>query len=324
MRVTYISWAPHCSRSDYTARELGGVSHMVYWASLGSRPGTVWLKYLGQALRTWWILLREHPQAVFVMSPPVFAGLVVYPYCVVRRIPFVIDAHTGAFQNPRWRHFFRLQYWLCRRAATTIVSNVDLAALLAAKGADATILPDVPVEYPSSDVSFKRNGFLVAVVCSFDRDEPIDVLIDAARALPDVQFLMTGDPEKLASRVTTLPDNLTLTGFLENAAFGQLLRDADVVMALTTGKQTMLRSAYEAIYQGTPVIVSNSPVLAKEFPNGAILVENAAQPIIDAIRQMQVQPTLYRAQAAELRQLKRERWNLNKKVLLAKFTRSFR
>src|SRR5262245_29371383 len=28
-RITYISWAPHCSRSDHTARELGGTSHMV-------------------------------------------------------------------------------------------------------------------------------------------------------------------------------------------------------------------------------------------------------------------------------------------------------
>lgn len=25
--IAYISWAPHCSRSDHTARELGGRSH---------------------------------------------------------------------------------------------------------------------------------------------------------------------------------------------------------------------------------------------------------------------------------------------------------
>ena len=50
MAVAYISWAPHCSRSDYTARELGGVSHMVYWKRLGSRPTTILLKYIWPSL----------------------------------------------------------------------------------------------------------------------------------------------------------------------------------------------------------------------------------------------------------------------------------
>ena len=36
MTITYISWAANCSRSDHTARELGGVSHMVYLGWLGS------------------------------------------------------------------------------------------------------------------------------------------------------------------------------------------------------------------------------------------------------------------------------------------------
>jgi hypothetical protein len=53
MKVSYISWASHCSRSDHTARELGGVSHMVYLGWLGSHPLTVGFKYMGQAWRTW-------------------------------------------------------------------------------------------------------------------------------------------------------------------------------------------------------------------------------------------------------------------------------
>ena len=72
MRITYISWAPHCSRSDHTARELGGTSHMVYAGWLGSHPLTVGLKYAVQAWRTWRLLFRERPEAVFVMVPPPF------------------------------------------------------------------------------------------------------------------------------------------------------------------------------------------------------------------------------------------------------------
>ena len=318
MAVTYISWAPHCSRSDYTARELGGVSHMVYWSRLGSRPMTIWLKYIGQAVRTWLILLRDRPDAVFVMSPPVVAGLVVFPYCAFRRIPFVVDAHTGAFVDRRWRHFQWLQRWLCRRATTTIVTNTHLQQQLAAYGADATILPDVPVRYPPSDTTFKNGDFVVGVICSFDYDEPVDVIVKAASAAPEIRFLVTGNARTLQSRGVALPSNLALTGFLDNAAYGQLIRTADVVMALTTGKHKMLRAAYEAIYEGTPIIISESPMLKEEFDRGAILVDNSVDAIVAAIRDMQSNIERYRREALELRAVKQRRWNKNRQVLIGK------
>ena len=318
MPITYISWAPHCSRSDYTARELQGTSHMVYWAALGSRPATVLLKYVGQAFRTWSILVRERPDAVFVMSPPVVAGLVVYPYCALRRVPMVIDAHTGAFLDRRWRHFQRLQRWLCRRAVTTIVTNTHLEAMLAKIGADATIVPDVPVKYPESERPFDKDGFLVAVVCSFDYDEPVQLILDTARALPDVKFAVTGDPRKVESMQAQFPPNLSLTGFLDNAAYGQLLRGADVVMALTTGKHKMLRAAYEAIYQGTPIIISESPMLRAEFSTGGLVVQNNVDDIVAALRRVQGNLEHYRAEAAELRTAKEHRWKATRELLLTK------
>ena len=322
MAVTYISWAPHCSRSDYTARELGGVSHMVYWRRLGSRPATIWLKYLGQALQTWTILIREKPDAVFVMSPPVIAGLVVYPYCAIRRIPFVVDAHTGAFVDRRWRHFQRLQHWLCRKAATTIVTNTHLQDLLAAHGADSTILPDVPVKYPESNARFEPGGFTVAVICSFDYDEPVELILETARALPDVRFLVTGDPGRVETRGLSFPSNLSLTGFLDNAAYGQLLRKADVVMALTTGKHKMLRAAYEAIYQGTPIIISESPMLKEEFGRGSVLVENTVESVSAAVRQIQGNVERYCSEAVELREVKERRWEKNRQLLIGKLAQA--
>ena len=319
MAVTYISWAPHCSRSDTTARELQGVSHMVYWTRMGSRPSTVWIKYLGQALRTWWILLRDRPEAVFVMTPPVVAGVVVFPYCALRRIPFVVDAHTAAFLGPRWRHFQRLQHWLCRRAATTIVTNTHLAALLASHGSDATILADVPVKYPESNAPFDKSAFSVAVICSFDYDEPVGVIWETARALPDVRFLVTGNPDKLTPELRdNVPPNLTLTGFLDNAAYGQLLREANVVMAVTDGKHKMLRGAYEAIYEGTPIVISESPMLRQEFDKGSILVDNDARLFAAAIRDVQNNLGKYRQEASELRERKKTRWQQNKQLLLSK------
>jgi glycosyltransferase involved in cell wall biosynthesis len=295
---------------------------MVYWGWLGSRPATVWLKYLGQTLETWKILVRERPEAVFVMSPPVVAAMIVYPYCAVRGIPFVIDAHTGAFLDKRWRHFQKLQRWLCRKARTTIVTNTHLANQLASYGADATILPDVPVAYPAPGARLDKTGFSIAVICSFDYDEPVNVILDTARALPDVRFLVTGNPKKVERFREQLPPNLHLTGFLDDAAYGQLIRDVDVVMALTTGKHKMLRAAYEAIYEGTPVIISDSPMLREEFNRGALVVENSPEVIAAAVKEMQRNLAEYRRQAADLRAAKQQRWQHNKRNLITKISRN--
>jgi glycosyltransferase involved in cell wall biosynthesis len=245
----------------------------------------------------------------------------VFPYCALRGIPFVVDAHTGAFLDRRWRHFQRLQRWLCRRAATTIITNTHLANMLSAEGADWTMLPDVPVKYPPAAAPLEKPGFLVAVICSFDTDEPVAVILETARALPDVTFRVTGDPRKVERMQLDLPPNLRLTGFLGNAAYGQLLRDADVVMALTTGKHKMLRAAYEAIYQGTPIIISESPMLREEFDTGAILVENTPESIGAAVRRMQGELETYRQQALSLRQRKEQRWEANKALLMTKISR---
>jgi glycosyltransferase involved in cell wall biosynthesis len=246
---------------------------------------------------------------------------VVFPYCAIRRIPFVVDAHTGAFLDPRWRVIQPLQRWLCRRAATTIITNMHLASMLSEFGADWTMLPDVPVKYPGSAPTFAGRGFLIAVICSFDYDEPVEVILETARMLPDVTFLLTGDPRKVEHLTPQFPHNLRLTGFLDNAAYGQLLRDAHVVMALTTGKHKMLRAAYEAIYQGTPIIISESPMLRDEFGSGAILVENSTDQIAAAVRRMQADLDTYRQQALALREAKQRRWDRNKALLLTKIGR---
>jgi glycosyltransferase involved in cell wall biosynthesis len=307
-KVTYISWAPHCSRSDHTARELGGTSHMVYWNALGSHPATIGLKYLVQTLGTWRILAREWPDAVFVMSPSPIAVLAVYAFCAVTGKKFVIDAHSGAFRNPLWKRLQPMQFWLCRRASATIVTNDHLAALVKSHGGHAVIVPDVPVKFPTVPTAPPRSGFVVACVTSFGFDEPIEAILEAARQLPDVTFFMTGNPTDSPQRLAGKPDNLVLTGFLDVAHYGALLQSAGLVLALTTEDHTMLRGAYEAIYQGTPVIVSESALLRAAFDDGALHVNNTPEGITRAIDEMRLHHAEYRRGALRLKARKEQRW----------------
>ncbi len=318
-RVTYISWAESCSRSDHTARELGGQSHMVYLPQFGSRASTILLKYLGQWRETARILRDERPDVVFVMTPPLFASFPAFLHAWRYGGRVVLDAHSAAFLHPRWRHLLWLQRWLCRRAATTLVHNPHLAEKVRAAGAVPTLVPDVPVVYGRIEPFPRPQGFTVAVVCSFNYDEPVAAILDAARLVPDVRFFMTGNPKHLSAELASrVPPNVTLTGFLSTEAYGGLLTTADAVMTLTTRDHTMLRGAYEAIYQGTPVIVSDWPILRDFFDEGALHVGETAEAIAAAVRAMQASPEHFRSGAARLRDRKLAAWRETRQAILAR------
>lgn len=308
-RVTYISWAESCSRSDATARELGGSSHMVYAPEYGSRASTILWKYRAQWRETGRILADERPDVVAVMTPPLVAALAVLGYVRRSGASLVLDAHSAAFLHPRWRYAQWLQRWLCRQAVTTIVHNDHIVELVRSAGGHVTLVPDVPVVYDDVEVFQRPEAFTVAVVCSFNYDEPVTEIMDAARLTPEVRYFITGNPRHLAAEVKrSLPPNVSLTGFLSVPAYGGLLQGADVVMALTTRDHTMLRGAYEAVYQGTPVIVSDFDLLRREFPTGAVHVSATATAIAQGVVQARRSLEGLRAGAATLRQTKQSRW----------------
>ncbi len=316
-KICYISWAENCSRSDHTARELGGSSHMIYMPGLGSHAATIIFKYCGQFFMTLRTLLREKPGAVFIMSPPVFAVLPAWIYKIFTGVPFVIDTHSAALLMPRWRHFQWLQHWLEQRAATTIVHNEHLAAIVRQNGAHATIVRDVPVKFPTGE-KFNLNGeFNIAVVCSFNYDEPVEALFTAAAKCKNMHFYVTGNPKHLDPALKAQkPGNVTLTGFLSDSAYGDLICHADVVLTLTTRDHTMLRGAWEAIYQKTPVVISNWQILQENFPEGAVHVDNSVSAIVQGLEMMRKNHNVFKSGAENLCAAKQNRWLETKKHIL--------
>ena len=315
--VLYITWAESCSRSDHTARELGGESRMIYLSWLGSHPATILFKYFGQFCMTCWVLIRTRPKAVFIMSPPIFAVLPAFLYWIATRRPFVLDCHTAAFSHPRWKRFQWLQRFLERCAATNIVHNEGLAELVSSHGGHTTLVKDVPIIYGEGENYPTADGPSIAAVCSFNPDEPIGEIFAAARLLPDVNFYITGNAKNLdAGLVDQRSKNLHLTGFISDEEYGDLISNADLVMSLTTRDHTMLRGAWEAIYQSTPVVVSDWPCLRAAFTEGALFVDNSAEGIAAAI-QRGLSDTSYREGASRGRVKRIEKWAHTRDKLLS-------
>ena len=307
--LLFISWQPYCSRSDGIASGLGGHSYMVYSPLWGSRWSTILFKYFSQSIKTLMVLIRQRPRVVAVMSPPVVACIPVWLYCLISRAQFMIDAHTGAFIDERWRRVLCLQRFFCRRAVTTIVTSKHFQRLIESWGANAMIVTDVPVIFAAPRDVKATGEFRVTLVCSFTYDEPIETFLEAARLLTDTHFYVTGNCDKLDPALRQLmPKHVHLTGFLSDAEYTGRLKSSHAIMALTKFDHTMQRGAYEAIYLGKPVITSDFQILREAFPIGTVHVENSPDSIVRGVNRMRSNLEQFQTEAEQLRQQKLEHW----------------
>jgi glycosyltransferase involved in cell wall biosynthesis len=282
---------------------------MVYFGALGSHYATILVKYSVQAVKTLALLIRAKPAVVLVMTPPVTACVPVWLYAKFSGAAYIIDAHSGAFLLQPWKRLLILHRLFSRHARTTIVTGHYLQDIIRSWGASATIVSDVPVRFARPSPIGVRGEHRMTFVSSFQSDEPVDVFLEAARAVPDVIFYVTGDSSKLPPAVRErLPVNVELSGFLPDGQYRALLDASDAVIALTTLDHTMQRGAYEAVYLGKPVIVSNTALLRRHFARGAVHVENTAPDIARGIRDMLGGLTKYTAEVQTLRQEKLTAW----------------
>jgi len=333
--VIFISWAENCSRSDHLARLLGGKSYMIYAGWLGSRPATIWLKYIIQIWQTLRLLWRERPRVVLVMVPPIFAALPVYLYCKITGNRFATDNHTAALTMKRWQRLKFLHGWLEKRAVCNIVTNDRLQHLQQTWGVPpekTLLIGDLPAQFSeiAAPPVFNHSGFAgaggngnhnpefftVTAICSFSADEPLDNIFQAAAQLPDVNFYCTGKlkdaPPEIFQRK---PKNVTLTDFLAVPQYAGLLKASHGVMVLTTRDHTMQRGAYEAMALGTPIITSDWPLLRQTFAQGSLFVDNSPQSIVDAVQQLRTNWPKFKAAIQAQRAQRHAAWTEKEKAL---------
>ncbi len=284
----FISWA-RLRRADTIAERLGIPSYTVKYFYRGTPPLLTLLKYALQSLKTFWLLVRDRPAVVLVTSPPVFAILPVYVYSVLFRARFAIDFHSGCFVEAHWRRWDWLHRFCARRATLNLVHNADNAKSMEPWGARHIVFPSLPPDLSAAGTAaaprneLESNGKPRAVyICSFKSDEPVEAFLDAAKAVSEVDFFVTGKaPSGLES---SLPPNVKLTGFLSDADYNELLAGQDLVIALTTRPGTLLYGAQEAIALAKPLVLSRTSTLETVFTGGAVFADNAPEALAAGIR----------------------------------------
>jgi glycosyltransferase involved in cell wall biosynthesis len=310
-KLSFISWSAPNTRSDSLAYHLGVECHSIhYFHSSRHRYLLAPVRYILATWNTWSILWKERPERVLVSTPPPFAALAAWLYCLLNGAKFVIDTHSAAFNLGRWKMFLWLTRFLARRAVVNIFHSEAAARLATGWGVRTIVLGDIPYHLETGQKFPIRAGFSLVFPCTFAEDEPVAAVVEAARQLPEVNFYITGDPSRASRELPSqVPQNVLLTGYLPRPDYIALLQACQGVLALTTRDLTVQNSAYEAVELGKPLITSDWPVLKATYPSGAIYADNTPAGLLQAVRQLQAEYPRYCLEIQRLRDKIHAEWN---------------
>jgi glycosyltransferase involved in cell wall biosynthesis len=272
--------------------------------------------------RTVLLFVRASPRVIFAQAPSILLGLwaVVYGKLFGRIV--IIDAHhAGIFPvGGHNRALNALARTILRSASLVIVTNESMKQHVERViGAKAVIVPDpLPVFSPRerrdeeatretgapADLPAHAAGgtFGLTVVCTWGYDEPFMKLIEAARLLAGepIRLYITGN-HRGHLEATSVPANVTLTGFLAEEEYVDLLSRSDAVVVLTCLHDCLNCGAYEAVALEKPMLLFDSKELRKYFSKGAVHTDNRPEDIADKILSLRKE---HQRHASDVRELK--------------------
>lgn len=309
-----VVWAPYEARTARFAQQLNSPIYNIHYL-LYKRPWIAPLKYIPQALKTWWVCFRERPRIVFVTNPPVFAALCVFVYCKLTGRRYIMDTHPPSLYSRRWGWTVPLQRFLVRHAYINITDQVRFKALFESWGARRIAILQRPPRaiqiHDLPDVG-NPNRFEIAVVNTFAADEPLDIILDAARQLPDAHFYITGDTTLGdPSLIASAPSNVTFTGYLRGDDYWSRLNSSRAVMVLTTYPYSLLGGAQDAVVLHKPLIVSHQPALTEFFTKGTIFAENTTEGIVSGVNDAIAREAQLRQEMVVLSEEQDREWKHN-------------
>jgi glycosyltransferase involved in cell wall biosynthesis len=311
--IIAIVWSPHEARTASYAKWLNAPLYNIHYLK-ARRPWMAPLKYILQTLKTWQVLASQRPKIVYVTNSPPFASLAVMLYCAVTTSQFIMDTHPPTLFSKKWGWSKPLTRFLSMRAIMNITDQERFANMFRSWGAKVMVLENPPKNidpHRLEDVSIPDEPEFV-YVGTFGGDEPVEIILDAARRLPNIRFYILGDTE-LARRewLENPPPNVTFTGYITKEAYWNRLHSARALIILTTHEHSLLGGAMDGLYIDKPVIVSDQPTLREYFTKGAVLIPNTGDGITNGVQEILSNEEHYKQGIQELRRDVEARWENN-------------
>jgi glycosyltransferase involved in cell wall biosynthesis len=318
----FIAWINFQRRAESMQSFFGYSLHYV-----PSPVGKAWKKpagYLLQAWRTARLIAREKPDVVWIQMPPTFLlhWLELVRWLSGYDFKVVADCHNRVFRPP-WNRLPGLVGRL-NSCAAVLAHNDEVAQTARAMGVDPARL----VVFETRPAQLTRPADLpptpskpeILVPCSFNPDEPIDVLIAVARAAPEICFLVTGNIAKAQARGFTrdVPENVRFTGFLAKTDYERLLFTSVAVLGLTELEGIQLSVANEAVGAGKAMVLSDTVILRELFGSAALFARNEPAALAAACREAVAHAGELDVRSAALCEARETRWGGQAKQVAAR------
>lgn len=289
-KITFVIWAKNESKvSFFLAKAIGADLIASY------RPSSLaFIRYILQAIDTWKKLRQNKPDFIMVQNPPVFAVLVVYVYSKFYKKEFGIDTHTSGMLEKKWHFFFFLHKFLAKSAKVNTFHNFKNLEMVTNWKLPNTrvlqfytplkeeILNETIVLEKTLNERINSQKTKVFMVNRFAGDDAYPEVIETAKIMPNYDFYITGNYEKIS--LNNLPDNVILTRFLDYSRFIKLMNLCDVVLALTKRKDTVLWSVREALTLEKPMVLSDTEVLRHYFSDFGVFSDHSPADLSEKIK----------------------------------------
>ena len=256
-----------CDFGQGPVEEREGVSLIRTYPIQAGVPGVrFFYPRLWRAMRA---LNRAHADVYLAGGSGIPAG---WAYHAARlrgsKFVFLAASDGDADLSLPWLTKRRERWWYLQalRGANARVSQTEFQQRLFRQnfGLETEVIPS-PVDLNSSPVDPGANG-LVLWLSTYKPSKRPEWFIELARRLPDVRFLMVGQPLsgeaaeswRAAQRAATTTSNLKVHGFVEHARVGELLNEAAVFIH-TSGLEGFPMTLLEAWSHGVPAITTVDP-----------------------------------------------------------------
>ncbi len=239
------------------------------------------IDYIYKSFSSFWCLFINRPSVLWIQLPPSPLLWVTLIYKLFNKKMIIIaDCHNGLF-GKKWGKYIKNGKYL-NNVDILITHNYIIKDMSIDMGLDSTkifILEDKPATKPQNiDHNYEINIETpwILMPCGFAEDEPLSVVFEAARLIPDITIVISGNTKRASGfhDLENLPNNVLLTGYLSNENYESLIINADAILGLTTEHHIQISVANEATGFEKPMILSDTPLLRELFNKGATYVNN--------------------------------------------------
>ncbi len=300
--VLWISWHDS-SRSRNLARLLGAPLLSYVDRPYGLR------RHLSGSAWTVRMLTHHRPRLVFLQNSFMLLLIVAaYKRLTPWQVRVVADCHNKSLlrqlEGPLAPVFRYLKRWSFAAADLVLVSNSAMFAPAGRLSNHVLALRDsLPRELAESATTTTtaagRRGQpadrYVLFPCSFDHDEPIAVILAAARQIAAAGFrvVITGDSRRLRGTVQFhATPSVCLTGWLSHEEYRDRVLGAAAIIALTDDRDCLMCAAYEALAARRPLVVSDWPVARACFGDAATYTTNTPAAVAQHVLRVLERPAV--------------------------------